>query len=181
MVGVRIGGCILLVLSGVLFLNPNSSADVLSERSPDETLQHSNFRIVPRPNYQGAFWVVEEGTGKIIGYAPWHAVSRRWTLFNLKGQYRGFLQATMGTPAPPHYKQYLYYDDLNRYKGVYIADLGGRPVTRDLPYGELGGGLAYNAMGNIPVPLPDLRIEVDPLKRFPDGVDVSPITPPSAR
>lgn len=178
MLGVRIARWGLLLLAAVLYLHPDVYGDVLSKPSPEEVLQNSNFRIEPRPNYQGASWLVEEGTGKIIGYAPWDAVNRRWTLFNLRGQYRGFLQATIGTPSPPHYKQFLYYDGHDRYKGVYIADLGGRPVTPHLPYGEIGGGLAYRAAGNIPVPLPDLRIEVDPLKRFPEGVDVSPITPP---
>ncbi len=158
-----------------------AGADVLSERSTDEVLENSEFVIQPRPNYQGAFWIVEDRTGKIIGYAPWDAVGRRWTLFTLKGEYRGFLQATLGTTAPPHYQQYLYYGGDNRYKGLYVAALGGRPVARELPEGELGGELQYFARGNIPIDMPDIRIEVAPLKRFPDGVDVSPLTKSTTR
>jgi hypothetical protein len=179
--GVKSGGHFLLVAAAILLLYTSACGDPLSESSPDEVLESSNFVIEPRPNYQGAFWLVEEGTGKIIGYAPWDSVNKRWTLYTLKGQYRGFLQATLGTTKPPHYQQYLYYDGHNRYKGVYVSSLGGRPVTRDLPYGELGGSLNYYARGNIPIGLPQYRIEVEPMKRFPEGVDVSPLTPPPTR
>jgi len=50
-----------------------------------------------------------------------------------------------------------------------------------LPYGELGGSLNFYARGTIPIGLPEYRIEVEPMKRFPEGVDVSPLTPPSSR
>jgi len=103
------------------------------------------------------------------------------TLFTLTGKYGGFIQATIGVTKPPHNLQYLWYDKDNRYKGVFIAHLGGRPVTPELPFGELGGNLEIYPIGNIPLRPPSYEIELDPLKRFPEGVDITPIEPPFGR
>jgi hypothetical protein len=155
--------------------------DVLEDPTVEELLEGANFVIVPRVNFKGSFWILDQETDKIIGHAPWDAVNRRWNLFTLNNEYYGFIQATIGSLNPRHFTQYLWYDKDNRYKGVFIANLGGRPVTPDLPFGELGGDLARYDYGNIPMTLPQFRLEVDPLKLFPDGVDVGPIDSPSGR
>jgi len=146
-----------------------------------EPLETTNYYIAARPNYAGSHWVFDQTNDKIIGYAPWDSVQRRWTLFTLTGKYAGFVQATVGATNPPHYKQYLKFDKDNRYKGVLIARLGGRPLTKDRPYGELGGSLDLYAVGNIPISPPLYQLQVDPLKRFPEGVEFDPIEPPYAR
>lgn len=157
------------------------SADVLGDLAPEETLDAANFYIAPRRNYEGSFWIFDQATNKIIGYAPWDPLTRRWTLFTLDSAYRGFIQATVGTTKPPHFTQYLYYGRENEYRGVFVAALGGRPVSKDLPYGELGGSLALYEVGNVPVAMPAYEPEVDPLRRFPEGVDISPVERPSAK
>lgn len=174
----RLLGLCLLVMAvcGVLMAG-TCPADVLMDRDPDEILNEADFYIEPRPNYQGSYWIIDQKTRKIIGYAPWDAVKRRWTLFNLRSQYRGFLQATMGDPDPPHLVQYLYYGKDGNYRGVFIADIGGRPVTPQRPHGELGGGLSLYPIGNIPIALPEYEPEVQPLRLFPEGVDISPVDP----
>ncbi|MFH1112634.1 MAG: hypothetical protein V1792_01820 [Pseudomonadota bacterium] len=150
--------------------------DVLQDYGPDRVLQDANFYIEGRPNYNGAQWIFDQHTNNLIGYAPWDAVKRRWTLFNLRGEYYGFIQAIMGQfHHPPHYLQYLWYDKDNRYKGFFVRGLGGRPVTPDLPFGELGGQMHVYLFGNFPLDLPDYTIETDPLKQFPLEVDVSPV------
>jgi hypothetical protein len=73
------------------------------------------------------------------------------------------------------------YGKENDYKGVFVAGLGGRPVSPALPYGELGGSLALYEVGNLPVPQPAYQPEVDPLRRFPEGVDVSPVERPTMK
>jgi hypothetical protein len=148
-------------------------------QSPDadsakENLDEADFYLAPRPNYKGSHWIFSTRDNQIVGYGPWDSVKRRWTLFNLRGQYQGFIQATLGPTAPPSYRQYLWYDKDNRYKGVFIASLGGRPVTPDLPYGELGGGLNIYSKGNIPLDLPSFEVEVDPWRLFPDGIILEP-------
>jgi hypothetical protein len=163
----------------LLFLFPHgyAGADPLQESTVEEALDGANFYIVKRPNYQGSFWVHNQENNDIIGHAPWDPVNRRWTLFTLTGEYFGFLQATVGAVSPPHFVQYLWYGKDNEYKGVFVAKLGGRPVTKDLPYGELGGELELFLEGDIPLPPPAYNIELDPLKRFPEGIDVSPVDP----
>ena len=104
---------------------------------PQEPLETTSYYIAARPNYAGSDWVFDQTNNKIIGYAPWDSVQRRWTLFTLTGKYAGFVQATMGATNPLHYKQYLKYDKDNRYKGVLIARLGGRPLTKDRPCTEI--------------------------------------------
>jgi hypothetical protein len=154
------------------------SAQLLEDSTPDESLDGAFFYIRFRPDYVRAAWVFEGETDRIIGYATWDALRRRWTLFTLKNRYSGFLQATLGTTSPPHYRQYLWYDKENRYKGLFVSRLGGRPISPDLPFGELGGERDLYARGNIPMRPPEYEIEVDPLKRFPYGVDISPIERP---
>jgi hypothetical protein len=139
------------------------------ELAVEEQLDITQFYIAPKNNFAGAAWVHELTTDKIIGYAACDAQIRRWTLFNLKGEYRGYIQATVGTTSPPHYRQYLWYDRDNRYKGVFIVRLGGRPVTPDLPSGELGGQLDVYERGDIPIPWPSYEVEPDPLRRLPIG------------
>jgi len=173
--------CCLIAAVGVLLTAGPCPADVLMDKEPDEILDEADFYIEPRPNYQGSYWVIDQKSRKIIGYAPWDAVKRRWTLFNLGSQYRGFLQATMGDTEPPHLIQYLYYGTDGNYKGVFIADIGGRPVTPQRPYGELGGGLSLYPIGNIPMALPQYELEVQPLRLFPEGVDISPVDPLSVK
>jgi hypothetical protein len=149
---------------------------------PQEPLETTSYYIAHRPNYAGADWVFSQTNNRIIGYAPWDSVQRRWTLFTLTGKYAGFVQATIGEATYPiHYKQYLKYDKDNRYKGVLIARLGGRPLTKDRPYGELGGSLDLYEVGNIPTTPPSYQLQIDPLLRFPEGVDFIPLEPPYGR
>lgn len=160
-----------------VFPGAYAGADPLEESTADEALEAANFYIASRPIYEGAFLVFNQENNDIIGYAPWDPVNRRWTIFTLAGAYFGFLQATVGAVNPAHFVQYLWYGKENEYKGVFVAKLGGRPVTKDLPYGELGGELDLFLEGNIPLPPPTYQMEIDPLKRFPEGIDVSPVDP----
>jgi len=102
------------------------------------------------------------------------AIKRRWTLFDLHGKYQGFIQATIGSANPPHYTQYLWYGPENKYKGVFIAQLGGRPVSETLPQGELGGVSSFTKKQ---YPTCDARVEVGtrPSKTWPEGVEPDPI------
>jgi hypothetical protein len=147
----------------------------IEERTPDQVLEGANFYLVPRPNFAGSFWIIEEANRNIVGHAPWDPVKRRYNLFNLRNEYQGWMQATMWQGKPDFYQQFLWYDKENRYKGVFIRTLGGRPTTPDLPFGELGGTLPVYLIGNIPIPQPSVEVETDPLRRFPEGVDVSPV------
>jgi len=165
----------LALLSLVWWSNMCLGLGFIEEPTPDEVLETSNFYLMARPNFAGSFWIIEQGSNKIIGHAPWDPVKRRYTLFDLRNEYHGFMQATMGQNKPDFYKEFLWYDKENRYKGVFIRTLGGRPTTPDLPFGELGGMLWSYSIGNVPIPQPSYEIEVDPLKRFPEGVDISPV------
>jgi len=132
-----------------------------------EVLASSKFRIAAAPNYEGAWWIYNVLNDKIIGYAKWDIVNRRYTLFDLKGGYGGFMQATVGDPRYQHYQQFLWYDPDNRYKGVFHLTLGGRPATPDEnPYGELGGVMLPYAIGNIPPPLPEYKPFTSPLEKY---------------
>lgn len=160
---------------------PVHGVDPFDDSTPEERLEGAFFYLSKEPNYAGAAWIYDAETNKILGIAPWDAVKRRWTLITLNGKYFGYLQATMGTTKPPHFTQYLWYDKDNRYKGLFVARLGGRPVTPNLPFGELGGERDLYRIGNIPASPPEYEVEVDPLKRFPYGVDVSPVETPNVR
>lgn len=146
------------------------------------------FKLVPAINYENHFWVVRNKDLKQIGYATWDSVSRRYTMFNFRNEYRGFLQATIGKHnvkdefgniLPFRFNQYLWYWSDNLYRMLAVPTLGGRPPrTYKLPYGELGGDLQNYAQGNIPGNIP-LRPgtpfpAIEPLKG-PMGIDISVI------
>jgi hypothetical protein len=169
------------VISTLIFCTMASAQDLLQESEPENAIDYANFSFVPRPNYQGSFWIVDSATNKIIGYAPWDAQNRQWRLFNLKNEYKGFMQATIGGGDPPYYTQYAWYDKDDRYKAAIVTKLGGRPRSAELPHGELGGDFLPYQIGNIPLEYPSIKVETDPLRRFPYGVDVSPITPEPLR
>jgi hypothetical protein len=177
-IGFKVVSVAAIFLAGISF---SSAQDLLQEYGPEEAMDFANFSFVPRPNYQGSFWIVDSATNKIIGYARWSAQNRQWRLFNLKSEYKGLMQATIGTDNPPHYTQYAWYDKENRYKAAIVTRLGGRPRSPGQPFGELGGEFLPYEIGNIPLEYPSLEIETDPLRRFPSGVDVSPITPEPLR
>lgn len=155
----------LLMLAAVFLVSPNGPVYPAGD-SASEELDKANFRITAAPNYKGARWVYSARTRKVIGYAPWDPVNRRYTLFDLRGQYRGFIQATMGDEKNEYYTQHLWYGKDNRYKKLFVTTLGGRPVTRDNPYGELGGKLWPYERGNIPVPPPSFKAYQSPLEVF---------------
>ena len=136
-----------------------------------------DFYISARPNYDGAQWVFDQDTDKLIGYAPWDPVNRRWLLFSLEGTYEGFIQATIGDLNPPHYTQYLWYDRENRYRGLFVTRLGGRPESPTLPDGELGGELIYYPLGDIQTTPPLYQKEVHPLRELMHGIEAEPIDP----
>jgi len=155
----------LLMLAAVFLVSPSSLVYPAGD-SASEALDKANFRIAAAPNYKGARWIYAVGTGKIIGYARWDTMNRRYTLFDLHGHYYGYFQATLGNTKNEYYTQYLWYGKDNRYKKVLITGIGGRPVTRDNPYGELGGGLLPHERGNIPVPPTSFKAYESPLERF---------------
>lgn len=169
------------VISTLVFCTMASAQDLLQEYGPEEAVDFANFSFVPRPNYQGSFWIVDSATNKVIGYAPWNAQNRQWRLFSLKNEYKGFMQATIGTDKPPHYTQYVQYDNENRYKVAIVTKLGGRPRSPERPFGELGGDFLPYEIGPIPLEYPSIEVQTDPLRRFPSGVDVSPIIPEPLR
>lgn len=157
------------------------------------------FYIRKRADYDGAEWVYDDRTHKLVGYAPWDPIQRRWTLFSLDGKYKGFIQATVGddgfdyfrqqgdprsnfqfgvpNEAPPHFRQYLWYDSHNKYRGLFVKRLGGRPPTVREPEGELGGQLEIYRRGDIQSVSPLYTIQVHPLKKLPPGMEVDIIDP----
>lgn len=95
----------------------------------DKPIFQSNFNLRPAIQAENTYSVVDRDTGRIIGTALWDGVRRRFTLFDTKRKYAGFIQATISEPqAPQIYKQYLAYDQNNHYQGVIIKDVGGMPV-----------------------------------------------------
>jgi hypothetical protein len=155
--------------------------DALHPQDEKDITETTHFKIMPMLNYTDNYWVIRIRDDKIVGYAPWDKINRRWTLFNLHGDYRGFIQAIIGQQFIKHkrvdiwyqyYTQYLWYFKDNIYRGVMIASLGGRPKTEILPYGELGGSLDLYAFGNIPVKFQSLFVGIDPVQP-PMGIDIS--------
>ncbi|MGO9737419.1 MAG: hypothetical protein ACLPVO_08305 [Desulfomonilaceae bacterium] len=145
------------------------------------------FKLVPAINYQDRLWVIRNQDLVRIGYATWDDITRRYTIFNLRNEYRGFIQATIGEqvigeayyrPGASHYyTQYLWYWKDNLYRMVSIATLGGRPPQRTfppykLPYGELGHDLLNFAIGNIPLRPGNPFGAIEPMKG-PMGIDIS--------
>ena len=143
--------------------------------------EDGNFYIKGRENLENGFWVVEQYVNTRIGYALYDEVRRRFKLFDLRGKYAGYLQATMVDFVPDKlYKQYLWYGRDNQYKGVFVRQLGGRslPYEPETPphlrqtrmgpppgtYGaELGGQLYPYIAGNVPLPPPEeIQIGVFP-------------------
>lgn len=163
------------------------------------TPEMAYFYIRERANYEGAQWVYDDRTHKLVGYAPWDPVQRRWTLFTLDGEYKGYIQATIGDDGfeyfrqqnefrsnlqydtrnerPPHFSQYLWYDSHNRYRGLFVKRLGGRPATLKRPDGELGGQLEIYRRGDIQSVSPLYQIQIHPLKKMMEGIEVDPIDP----
>jgi hypothetical protein len=157
------------------------------------------FHMRERPNYAGAQWVYDDRTEKLVGYAPWDPIRRRWTLFSRDGKYKGFIQATLGDDGsdyfrrakevrnnlqfgvpnerPPRFTQYLWYDSHNKYRGLLVKRLGGRPASVRLPDGELGGQLEYFRRGDIQSESPLYQKQVHPLKQMMEGIEVNPIDP----
>lgn len=147
---------------------PQPALTQMSEAA--EVLATSKFRIAPSLNFERGWWIYNVVNNKVIGYAMWDVVNRRYSLFDLDGGYGGFMQATVGDERYQHYQQYLWYDAHNRYKGVFHLTLGGRPATPDEnPYGELGGAMLPYQTGNIPPPLPEYKPYLSPLETY--GVD----------
>jgi hypothetical protein len=188
--GYTTGGCrvrdhknfiIAVFFAGFCWYANAAAQDLLGRYTPEEALEFAVFYFMPRPNYMGSQWIVDYSTNKIIGYAPWDPQSRQYKIFSLKNEYYGFMRATVGEDNPPHYTQYAWYDKDNRYKAAVVTRLGGRPRTVDRPYGELGGEFQPFSIGNVPIPYFSREIEVDPLRRFPPEVDVSPVVPESLR
>ena len=157
------------------------------------------LRIRERPYYEGSDWIYDVRTDKLVGFAPWDSTRRRWTLFSLEGRYKGLIQATIGSDGhtfhrgekagqgnfqaftvnqtPPHYTQYLLYDSHNRYVGLFIRRLGGRPANLKRPDGELGGQLEIYKTGDVQAAPSPYQPEVYPLRKMMEGVDVQPVDP----
>lgn len=157
------------------------------------------FYMRERPNYNGAQWIYDDRTHKIVGYAPWDPIQRRYTLFSLDGKYKGFIQATLGfdgikyyrqakevrsnlqygvpNEEPPYFREFLWYDSKNRYRGLFVKRLGGRPAAIRLPDGELGGEMLNYNKGDVRSVSPIYQPEIDPLRKMMEGVIVNPINP----
>lgn len=165
--------------------------------TPD--LEMGYFYMRERPNYAGAQWVYDDRTHKLVGYAPWDPIQRRWTVFSLDGKYKGFIQATIGDDGleymrkdkefrnhlpvqvpierPQRFTQFLWYDSHNKYRGLFVTRLGGRPATISMRDGELGGQLELYKRGDIQSESPLYQKQIHPLKQMMEGIEVNPIDP----
>lgn len=166
------------------YINISVAANESEEH--DITLK-SYFKLVPAINYKNRSWVVRNQDLKLIGYSTWDELQKRYTIFNFRNEYRGYIQATIGqnlSPGiwkdePPHYyTQYLWYWSDNRYLKFVVPSLGGRPPVLNVPHGELGGDFRQYTQGNVPGNIP-LRhgkpfAAIEPLKG-PMGIDISVI------
>jgi len=95
----------------------------------DKPIFEHDFNLQRSMQSENTYSVVDRGSSKIIGKALWDSVQRRFTLFDAKGKYAGFIQATISElQAPQIYKQYVAYDQNNNYQGVIIKDVGGMPI-----------------------------------------------------
>jgi len=155
--------------------------DALHPPDEKDITESTEFFLTPA-EYADKFWVTRIPDGKTVGYAPWDRVKRRWTLFNLNDEYRGFVQATIGQQFIQHerevewyqyYNQYLYYFKDNVYKGVLIAGLGGRPKSPTLPFRELGGNLVLYGIGNFALKPPYYSVGIS-VTHPPMGINISP-------
>lgn len=178
---------LILLLSGLSSGLAQELPIIDALHAPDEKdiTWSTHFKITPTGQTPDNYWVIRIRDNKIVGYAPWDRINRRWTLFNWNGEYRGFIQATVGQQFIKHqkvdiwyqwYTQYVWYftdrSSINIYRGVLISSLGGRPKTEILPQGELGGSLDLYAIGNIPTRPYEPSIIIDPVKP-PMGIDIS--------
>ena len=182
--------CFLLVLAGTSAVKAQElpyidTSFAANEAEGNDITLKTYFKLVPA-NWSGRSWVVRNKDNVRIGWGTWDDVYRRATIFNLRDEYRGFLQATigkhnekdeMGNILPHHYREYLWYwkDDLYRF--VSVRTLGGRPPkTPKLPYGELGGDLQnfgqFPFAGNVPVRTGPPQQPIEPIKG-PMGIDIS--------
>jgi hypothetical protein len=186
---VRTTACLILALimvaSSPVWSQEIPYIDALHAPDEKDITWSTKFKIVPTGQAPDNYWVIRIKDNKIVGYAPWDRINRRWTLFNWNGEYRGIIQATVGQQLIKHekvdiwyqwYTQYVwYFSDRasdNIYRGVMIASLGGRPKTETLPKGELGGSLDLYQIGYVPGRPYEPAIFIDPAKR-PMGIDIS--------
>ncbi|MCL5123282.1 MAG: hypothetical protein M1511_02055 [Deltaproteobacteria bacterium] len=176
-----LGLVFIFLMSSCLLAQEVPFIDTLHPPDEKDITESTLFKLTRMLSYSDTYLVVRIKDGLIVGYAPWDKINRRWTLFNLHGDYRGFIQAIVGQQFIKHqkvdiwyqyYTQYLFYFKDNIYRGVMIASLGGRPKTETLPQGELGGSLDLYPIGNIPLKPPSISIYIDPAKR-PMGIDIS--------
>jgi hypothetical protein len=192
-----------IILCLVVFIVIGSQLHAQDDKIVLTSPELERFYIGSRPNNAASEWIYDDRTRKLVGYAPWDYIRRRWTLFSLDGQYKGFIQATIGddghefirrrkegsssltsrgpNPKPPHFTQFLWYDSHNRYKGLFVRLLGGRPATVERPDGELGGQLAVYMRGEIQSVPPPYLPEAHPFRRMMEGVEVNPIDPTISR
>jgi len=127
----------ILVMATLMALAATGSANIAladdkltdSWSQRDKPIYEYNFDLRRSMHSENTYSVVDRATSRIIGNALWDRVQRRFTLFDAKKKYAGFIQATMSEPqAPLIYKQYLAYDQNNNYQGVIVKDVGGMPV-----------------------------------------------------
>ncbi len=170
----------LIVVSGV-YGQEVAYIDALRPIDEKDITESTHFRLVRNITYPEMYWVARIEDNKTVGYARWDKINRRYTIFNLHNEYRGFMQATIGQQFIKHervdiwyedYRQYLFYFKDSVYRGVFIAALGGRPYTENLKYRELGGGLDLYSFGNIPLQPPQLSLGINVVQR-PLGIDIS--------
>ncbi len=116
-----------------------------NEAEANDITPKTSFNLERAINYSNRFWVTRNKDRKVVGYAQWDDISRRYTLFNFRDEYRGYAQATIGEQfypgalkgqTPHYYTQYLWYWPDNRYRMLAVIALGGRPKTDILPHGE---------------------------------------------
>jgi hypothetical protein len=158
----------------ICVMNVFAQAPLIEMTDDKDAVDRSKFILIRRPNLVGSYWVVRIKDVQIIGHSRWNPYNRKWTLFNLYDEYRGYLQALIGDDPNEHYIQRTWYDRDNRYIGTFISHLGGRPKSPNLPFGELGGGMDIYRVGNVPLDYATLLYDIDPIKKVaPMGIDIS--------
>jgi hypothetical protein len=162
------------VLATVALAEDNLSDSWTQREKP---IYDYSFNLRPSMHSEKTYSIVDRDTGRVIGNALWDRTQRRFTLFDAKRKYAGFIQATVSEPqAPLIYKQYLAYDQNNNYQGVIIKSLGGMPIPPVKPpsvatrlgepapssFGlELRGQWQFFRTGNVAiedVPIPEPRV-----------------------
>lgn len=128
--------------------NTGLAASLDQEEKP---IFEQSFNLRPSMQSPDGYSLVNQSTGKTIGTALWNDMQRRFILSDRKGEYAGFLQATvLDSQAPKIYKQYLAYDQDSNYQGVIIKELGGMPLplTKPPSLAEIVPGLQPKPLGN---------------------------------